>query len=129
MPRRRPGRLRAENHPRARRDQKKAPAIDGLSSKTMAEIRRVEHRHPDLWPGIVNEALSQWEKYARDPRRPPWEDYLHSSSWYCCWECCGSPLMAKDFLEKMVHAMRSTTAREVRVRLADLDEMHGLPFP
>ncbi|XKK39909.1 hypothetical protein HFP72_03535 [Nocardiopsis sp. ARC36] len=129
MPRRRPGRLRAENHPRARPGQKKRSAIDGLSSKTMAEIRRVEHRHPQLWPGIIGEAFPKWERYARDPRRPPWDDHLYPGSWYCCWECCGSPMMAKEFLDLLAHAMRNRPARELRARLRRLDELHGVPFP
>ena len=129
MPRRRPGRLRAENHPRARREQKRLPAIDGLSSKTVAEIRRIEHRHPQLWPGIIDEALLSWERYARDPGQAPWDDHLQPRFWYCCWECCGSPLMARDFLDAVVHAMRTGPARELRIRLRHADELHGLPFP
>jgi hypothetical protein len=95
----------------------------------MAEIRRAEHRHPQLWPGTIGEAFPKWEKYARDPGRPPWDDHLYPRSWDCCWECCRSPLMAKDFLDALVHAMRNRPARELRARLRRLADFHGVPFP
>ncbi|NYH54850.1 hypothetical protein HNR06_004439 [Nocardiopsis arvandica] len=95
----------------------------------MAEIRRAEHRHPQLWPGIISEVLPTWEKYARNTKYSLWNDNLDSQPWTCCWECCGSPLMAKDFLDILVHAMRGSSAREIRARLRHLDDLHGLPFP
>jgi hypothetical protein len=60
--------------------------IRGLSSRLLADLRLLEERCPDLWPGAVGSALQVWISYLRD---------LDPGVGCGVHKCCGNPLEAR----------------------------------
>ncbi|MFJ8887530.1 hypothetical protein ACIRJR_29555 [Streptomyces sp. NPDC102402] len=114
MPRSRAGHLR--NGPvRPRRANGPSTVIDGLSSRTLAEIARLELDRNYLEPGRVSEAVRVWRRHVRQPLGALWRDYELGNSE---WDCCGHPLEARELLGTVMGALSPRGARELR-RLVD----------
>ncbi|WP_234437146.1 hypothetical protein [Streptomyces maremycinicus] len=110
MPRRRPGQIRADslgNH----RTTDARPVIDGLSSRALSEIIRLEHTRNYLQPGDVSTAVGLWKDYVHQPELALWHDYEWGN---VHWHCCGNPLEARALLETVMQAMSPRSARELR---------------
>ncbi|MEU0136666.1 hypothetical protein ABZ172_21935 [Streptomyces sp. NPDC006296] len=92
--------------------------IDGLSSRTLAEISRLELSRNHLGPGEVGEALRSWKNHMRLPSgvRLHREEHGHVH-----WFCCGDPREARALLDVVTGAMSRRGARELRRVLAALD--------
>jgi len=73
MPRRRPGYFRTGICSHRTADAK--PVIDGLSSRALSEIFRLEHTRNYLQPGDVDAAVRLWQDYVHRPQREQWHDY------------------------------------------------------
>lgn len=67
-----------------------------------------------------------WRKYVRRSEREQWHDYewgdLH-------WYCCGNPLEARALLDRVMNAMSSRGARELRKIIDRLDAACRIPLP
>ncbi|MEO3978040.1 hypothetical protein [Streptomyces sp. CAU 1734] len=120
MPRRRPGRVRAEQwqrHPLTHR-----VTITGLSAPARAEVARVERSRNFLWPGVTADSLRLWKEFVRQPYRKLWSEYENGSCGI--WECCGNPFEAREFLDAVVHGMSRRRARELRLLVDRLDDSY-----
>lgn len=116
MPRSRPGHLRAVISRRRTPDAK--PVIDGLSSRTLSEIFRLESTRNYLLPGDVSTAVRLWKDYVRRPERQRWHDYeWRNVHWYCC----GDPLEARALLDTVMQALSPRSARELRQIVSRFD--------
>jgi hypothetical protein len=119
MPRKRPGRIRAEQQLRPR-SLTYRPIITGLSSPALAEVARVEQSRNYLWPGVTAVAVRRWQGFVHNPYRRLW---IHDDG--CgVWECCGNPLEAREFLEAVILGMSRRRARELRHLVDELDDMY-----
>lgn len=110
MPRRRPGQLRGRLPDHRTRNAR--TDIDGLPSRALFEIRRLEHTRNYLEPGDVGAALRLWRDYVHRPERELWRDYEWGNPyWYCCEP---DPLEARALLDTVTRAMSPRSARELR---------------
>ncbi|CAM5705094.1 hypothetical protein SCANM124S_00363 [Streptomyces canus] len=110
MPRRRPGHIRA-GAPGSHLTTGARPVIDGLSSRALSEINRLEHTRNYLRPGDVSTAVGLWKTYVHQPERDLW----HDDEWgNVHWDCCGNPLEARALLDTVMQAMSPRSARELR---------------
>src|SRR5690349_230300 len=103
MPRRRPDVLR------------------GLSGRCLADLNRLERSRNYLWPGDVRRALEDWAGYLRSPARRLWlliDDVGCGEG-----ECCPNPFKARELLDRVVGALPRRSARELRERLEELDDL------
>ncbi|MDA2804087.1 hypothetical protein [Nocardiopsis suaedae] len=131
MPRRRPGRVHAEE--RVRRELRRRArrgehdTIDGLSAKTMAQTRRVEVLDPRLHPGFTREALCLGEWSARSLSTWTVLDALRGHTVIGCGVrgCCIDPVGDRELLSVVVHALRRPQAHELRARIKRLDDLYG----
>lgn len=118
MPRRRAGHLRTGRVHRRRPNGVPRTVIDGLSSRTLAEIARLELSRNYLGPGEVAEAVRLWKHHVRRPLRALWrDDELGNSEW----DCCGDPLEARELLGTVMGALSPRGARELRRLVGRLD--------
>ncbi|WP_329416384.1 hypothetical protein OG802_32615 [Streptomyces sp. NBC_00704] len=125
MPRNRPRRAAAgASHHRASSAQ---PVIDGLSSRALSEVHRLERTRNYLSPGDVAMALRQWKDYVRRPERELWQDFEADGGLY--WDCCGDPLEARALLDTVTQALSPRTARELRRLIARSDALWNRPSP
>ncbi|MFF7129788.1 hypothetical protein [Streptomyces sp. NPDC008240] len=122
MPRRRPGRIRA-GIPR-HRTQEARPDIDGLSSRALAEILRLERSRNYLQPGDVSAAVRLWKDYVHRPQRQLWREYEWGS---VHWYCCGDPFEARALLDTVLQAMSPGNARELRRIVSRFDAAWDQP--
>lgn len=120
MPRRPPARVRADawyqpipSHVMS------GPAnqILGLSPRARAVIVRLERTR--FWPGAVAQALDSWRRFVRDPVHRLWDPS------YGCGvpECCPDPAQLRAILAAAAHTLPPKDARELRRRIAALDEL------
>ncbi|MER6788993.1 hypothetical protein ABT330_30970 [Streptomyces sp. NPDC000658] len=124
MPRSRPRRVAAgTSHHRTSVAQ---PVIDGLSSRALAELRRLERTRNYLSPGGVAEAVRLWQDYVHRPERELWQDYERG---YAYGDCCGDPLEARALLDTVTRALSPRTARELRRLIARSDALWNQPSP
>ncbi len=125
MPRRRPGQIRA-GASGSHRTTGARPVIDGLSSRALSEIIRLEHTRNYLQPGDVSAAVGLWKDYVHQPERDLWHDYeWDNGHWYCC----GNPLEARALLDTVMQAMSPRSARELRKIVSRSDAVWNLPSP
>ncbi|TXS16646.1 hypothetical protein EAO70_15000 [Streptomyces sp. adm13(2018)] len=125
MPRRRPGRIRAATPDRQQSPHPRS-AIDGLSSRTLSEIVRLERTRNYLQPGDVSSAFRLWKDYVHRPTRELWhDDEFGNVHWYCC----GNPLEGRALLDGVIQAMSLRGAREIRKIIEKLDSFMGPPDP
>ncbi|MDA2814290.1 hypothetical protein O4J56_26815 [Nocardiopsis sp. RSe5-2] len=103
--------------------------VDGLSAKTMAQIRRIEVLHPLLHPGATREALRTWEEYARSLSTWTMLEALRGEAVIGCGipECCPTPVEDREPLSVVLHALRRPQARDLRARVGQADALHGFP--
>ncbi|AGS67149.1 hypothetical protein B446_33715 [Streptomyces collinus Tu 365] len=120
MPRRRPGRVRAEL-PRRRRKHDDTTAIRGLSSAALAEVRRIQRQKKYLWPGSIESAMVRWRSFVHQPNRRLLE---YQSDGCTEWACCGDPRQAREFLEAVILAMSRRRSRELRSLVEALDRRY-----
>lgn len=125
MPRRRPGHIRV-GAPASHRTTSVRPVIDGLSSRALSEIFRLEHTRNYLQPGDVSAALGLWKDYVHQPKRDLWHDYEWGN---VHWYCCGSPLEARVLLDTVMQAVSPRSARELRKIVSRSDAIWNLPSP
>lgn len=125
MPRRRPGHIRA-GIARHHRTPDANPVIDGLSSRALSEIYRLERTRNYLQPGDVSAAARLWKDYVRRPERELWHDYEWGN---VHWYCCGNPLEARALLDAVTQAMSPRTAREFRQIIGGCDDVWNQPSP
>ncbi|MFJ4477921.1 hypothetical protein [Streptomyces xanthochromogenes] len=122
MPRRRPGRTRADladgrRAPRAR------PVIDGLTSRALSEIRHLECTRTYLQPGDISAAVRLWKDYVQRPERELWWDYeAGDQRWYGC----DDPLEARAVLDGVMRALSARSARELRQVVGRSDAVWNL---
>ncbi len=130
MPRKRPGRIRADL-PRRRRSQDTTTVIKGLSSRALAEIGRLERTRNYLEPGDIGKAVCLWTDYVHRPKRDLWHDFdqlWHDDKWSDLhWYCCGNPLKARELLDITLKALPHRGARELRKAISTLDAFWTLP--
>ncbi|MEV5162225.1 MULTISPECIES: hypothetical protein [unclassified Streptomyces] len=117
MPRRRAGHLRTGRVHR-RRPNGPRTVINGLSSRTLAEIARLELSRNYLGPGEVAEAVRRWKHHVRRPLRALWRDDELGDDHE---DCCGDPLAARDLLGTVMGALSPRGARELRRLVGRLD--------
>ncbi|MEU4877652.1 hypothetical protein [Streptomyces sp. NPDC021608] len=102
------------------------PVIDGLSSRALAKLRRLERTRTYLSSGDIAEAVRLWQEYVRRPERELWREYegggMHG-------ECCGDPLEARALLDTVTRALSRATARELRRLVARSDALLNRPSP
>lgn len=122
---RRPGRIRADARG-SHGTTGARPAIDGLSSRALSEIIRLEHTRNYLQPGDVSTAVSRWKDYVYQPERDLWHDYEWGN---VHWYCCGNPLEARALLDTVMQAMSPRSARELRRIVSRSDAVWNLPSP
>lgn len=125
MPRRRPGQIRA-GCPASHRTTGAGPVIDGLSSRALSEIIRLERTRNYLQPGDVSAAVGLWKDYVRQPERDLWHDYEWGN---VHWYCCGNPLEARALLGTVMQAVSPRSARELRKIVSRSDAVWKLPSP
>lgn len=124
MPRRRPGIIRAGIFRHRTPDAK--PVIDGLSSRALSEISRLERTRNYLQPGDVNAAVGLWRNYVHRPERQLW----HDDEWGNVHRyCCDNPLEARALLDTVVQAMSHRNARELRRIITRFDAVRKQPSP
>ncbi|KAA6212902.1 hypothetical protein CP973_26620 [Streptomyces albofaciens JCM 4342] len=130
MPRKRPGRIRADL-PGRRRSQDTTTAVAGLSSRALAEIGRLERTRNYLEPGDIGKAVRLWKDYVHRPKRELWHDFdqlWHDDTWCDLhWYCCGNPLEARELLDITLRALPHRGARELRKVISRLDASWTLP--
>ncbi|MBT2440498.1 hypothetical protein J7E93_10315 [Streptomyces sp. ISL-36] len=101
-------------------------AIDGLSSRALSEIFRLERGRNYLQPGDVSAALRLWKEYVHRPERQLW----HDDEWGDVhWYCCGNPLEARALLDTVTQAMSPRSARELRRIISRFDAIWNRPSP
>lgn len=120
MPRRRPGRVRAEQRPRPLLT--KQVSIVGLSAPALAEVARVERSRNYLWPGVTAESMRIWRRFVQNPYRNLWIEYEDGGCGV--WVCCGSPFEAREFLDAVIHGMSRRRAPELRFLVDRLDNSY-----
>ncbi|ROQ26159.1 hypothetical protein EDD98_5771 [Streptomyces sp. PanSC19] len=125
MPRRRPGRIRADA-PGGHRTTGARLVIDGLSSRALSEIIRLERTRNYLQPGDVSAAVRLWRDYVHQPERALWHDYEWGN---VHWYCCGNPLEARALLDTVMQAISPRSARELRKIVSRSDADWNLPSP
>ncbi|WP_395575733.1 hypothetical protein [Streptomyces sp. BK79] len=102
------------------------PVVDGLSSRALSEITRLEHTRNYLRPGDVSAALGLWRKYVHQPERDLWHDYEWGN---VHWYCCGDPLKARALLDTVMRALSPRSARELRMIVNRSDAVWDRPSP
>ncbi|MFJ6851382.1 hypothetical protein ACIQM3_12710 [Streptomyces sp. NPDC091271] len=117
MPRSRSGHLRRGRAYRRRPDGT-STVIDGLSSRTLAEITRLELSRNYLAPGEVSEAVRTWKRHRRQSLRVLWRDHELGDTH---WDCCGDPLEARELLDTVMGALSPSGARELRRVVSRID--------
>ncbi|MFJ9062179.1 hypothetical protein [Streptomyces sp. NPDC102409] len=116
MPRSRAGHLPARRG--GHRPNGPSTVIDGLSSRTLAEIARLELSRNYLEPGQVSEAVRLWKHHVRQPLGALWRaDELGDSHQ----DCCGDPQEARELLGTVTAALSPRAARELRRLVGRLD--------
>ena len=125
MPRRRPGQIRA-GASGSHLTTGARPVIDGLSSRALSEIARLEHTRNYLQPGDVSTAVGLWRNYVHQPERDLWHDYewgnLH-------WYCCGNLLESRALLDTVMQAISPRSARELQKVVSLSDAVWNRPSP
>lgn len=125
MPRRRPGQIRADA-PGGHMTTGARPVIDGLSSRALSEINRLEHTRNYLQPGDVSTAVGLWKNYVHQPELDLWHDYEWGN---VHWYCCGNPLEARALLDTVMQAISPRSARELRKVVSRSDAVWNRPSP
>ncbi|MET9535103.1 hypothetical protein ABZY02_31865 [Streptomyces sp. NPDC006649] len=125
MPRRRPGPIRAGARG-SHRTTSTRPVIDGLSSRALSEIIRLEQTRNYLRPGDVSAAVGLWKDYVHQPERTLWHDYEWGNAH---WYCCGNPLETRALLDTVMQALSPRSARELRKIVNRSDAVWDLPPP
>jgi hypothetical protein len=121
MPRRRPGRLRAETTiPRRPRTPALPPkGIKGLSRRTAEQIAWLEHRSPHLSLAKTHQALWVWRHFVRTHQHRSW---IPPDGNGCgVWGCCFQPRHARKILYGVAHDLGGMPGRELRTLLRRLD--------
>ncbi|WP_405662953.1 hypothetical protein OG379_15010 [Streptomyces sp. NBC_01166] len=117
MPRSRSGHLR-KGRAYPRRTGGTSTVVDGLSSRTLAEITRLELSRNYLAPGEVGEAVRTWKRHRRQSLRVLWRDHELGDTH---WDCCGDPSEARELLDTVIGALSPRGARELRRVVSRID--------
>ncbi|ANZ36417.1 hypothetical protein BBK82_10440 [Lentzea guizhouensis] len=94
--------------------------LKGFSSRFLGDLDRLERTRNYLWPGEVMRALEAWLRYADSPARRFWlDDNLVDDC-----GCCPDPVEQRQLLEHVACALPRKSARELRRRLDELDDLY-----
>ncbi|NVK77894.1 hypothetical protein HG542_09470 [Streptomyces morookaense] len=110
--------------PHRPRSQSAKPVIDGLSSRALAAIARLERSRSYLSPGDTAAAVRLWKEHTRRTERQLWADEDEDDPH---WLCCGNPHHARELLAAVMQAMSPRNARELRQVVGRLDALLGDP--
>ena len=91
------------------------PAIDGLSSGAVREIRRYEHSR--LRPGAVTHALTEWRRTVHQPIARLLLDVVDVRC-----PCC-DPLENRDVLAQALAALNTVARRELQAAVDPFDDV------
>ena len=119
MPRRRPGHIRTSPPRRT-----PAPVIDGLSQRTLSEIRHLERTRNYLLTRDVGDAVRAWAHAAHDTHRQQWRTFEFGDTHEYC---CDDPLEARALLADVVQALPPPAARELGKVIEGLDALWTPP--
>ncbi|WP_406109984.1 hypothetical protein [Kitasatospora purpeofusca] len=100
--------------------------VDGVSSRALFEVGRLERTRNYLQPGDVTAAVRLWRDHVHHSERQLRHDYEWGN---VHWYCCGSPSEARALLDTVLNAMPPRAARELRKIIDKLDAVHGIPLP
>jgi hypothetical protein len=87
-----------------------------MSPRGVAVIVRLERDR--FWPGAVAQALDSWSRFVRQPMHRLWDP----ESGCGVPECCPDPTQLRRIIEAAAHALPPPDARNLRHRIAVLDE-------
>ncbi|MER5941640.1 hypothetical protein ABT121_30485 [Streptomyces sp. NPDC001928] len=93
-----------------------------MSSRALAEVRRLERSRNHLQPGAVSAAIHLWKEYVHLPERQQWHDYEWGN---VHWYCCGNPFEARALLDAVMQAISPRSARELRRIVSRIDAVLG----
>ncbi|WP_394613970.1 hypothetical protein JNUCC0626_29325 [Lentzea sp. JNUCC 0626] len=104
MPRRHPGML-----------------LDSFSPRLRSDVQRLEASRNYLGPFAVEIALRAWTDFVHRPNRRIWDFDVEG-----CGErwCCTDPREAREILGAVACALPRKSARELRRRLQELDDLY-----
>lgn len=102
--------------PRRRR---RPDVLRGLSGRFTADLDRLERTRSYLYPGSVRRALEAWAGWQRSPARNRWLQ----QTWEWGHEPDEDPFHAREVLDAVARALPRTSARELRRRLRELDQI------
>jgi hypothetical protein len=87
------------------------PVPDSLSPRGLATLVRLERRY--WYPGAVNWAIREWQRYLRDPNHDRYRPETGCGCEGCCWH---DPVQWRDVLERLAQALPAADARRFRRR-------------
>lgn len=100
---------------------RRAGELHGFSPRFLSDIVRLELSRNYLWPTAVQSALRHWTEFLHNPYRRLWDVDTEGCG---VWECCGDPHEARELLEFVALALPRKSARELRRRLDELDDLY-----
>ncbi|WP_434450915.1 hypothetical protein [Lentzea sp. E54] len=95
--------------------------LDGFSDRFLSDIVRLELSRGYLWPTAVQSSLRHWTEFVHTPYRRLW-DYDENGCGF--WDCCGNPFEARELLDFVARALPRKSAKELRRRLTELDDLY-----
>ncbi|USX49392.1 hypothetical protein [Lentzea sp. HUAS12] len=93
--------------------------LKGLSGRLVADLERLERSRDHFYQGAVTSALRTWTAWQRSPASNHWPDGPQDHDLYPDHD----PFHAREVLEAAAHALPRRTARELRERLRELDDI------
>ncbi|SEP93637.1 hypothetical protein [Lentzea albida] len=93
--------------------------LKGLSGRLLADLNRLGRIRNHLGPYDVRRALETWTAWQRSPASKRWLEEPWDHDPYPDHD----PFHAREVLEAAAHALPRRTARELRERLRELDEI------
>ncbi|MEU7475534.1 hypothetical protein AB0A63_06090 [Lentzea sp. NPDC042327] len=95
--------------------------LKGLSGRLLADLGRVGRSRNHLGPGSVELALRVWTSWLASPARHRWMD---ETPWEWDHYPEEDPFSARNLLDAVACALPRTSARELRRRLDELDDLY-----
>src|SRR4051812_43966342 len=99
---------------------RRPPRMSGASPRLLADVERLERSRNYLWPGAVWLALDVWTAWVRSPSRKCWMD---QTPWEWEYYPEEDPFRAREVLGAVACALPRKSARELRKRLKELDDL------
>lgn len=96
--------------------------LSRFSDRFVRDVTWLELNRGYLWPFAVQQALTSWATFVRYPYRRLLVDDDNRGCGF--WGCCDDPLEAREILGFVVRALPRNSARELRERLEELDDLY-----